>query len=83
MSNFNEKQLVAKTHEIHEEQITVRFDILKPQGAPQTGALIMHQLGFGVVTIIGMSLDEAQIGDIAMELMHNGFCTKAQVWVKM
>jgi len=43
----------------------------------------MHQLGFGVVTIIGMSLDEAQIGDIAMELMHNGFCTKAQVWVKM
>jgi hypothetical protein len=39
----------------------------------------MHQLGFGVVTIIGMSLDEAQIRDIAMELMHNGFCTKAQV----
>jgi hypothetical protein len=34
MSNFNEEQLVAKIHEIHEEQITVRFDIPKPQGAP-------------------------------------------------
>jgi len=34
-------------------------------------------LGFGVVTIIGMNPDEAQAGDIVVELMHNGFCTKA------
>jgi len=27
--------------------------------------------------------DEAQTNDIVVELMHNGFCTKAQVWVKM
>jgi hypothetical protein len=40
-------------------------------------------LGFGVVAIIGVSHDEAQAGDIAMELIHNGFCMRAQVWVKM
>jgi hypothetical protein len=27
--------------------------------------------------------DEAQTGDIVVELMHNEFRTKAQVWVKM
>jgi len=40
-------------------------------------------LGFDVVAIIGMSPDEAQVGDIVVELMHNEFCTRAQVWVKM
>jgi hypothetical protein len=40
-------------------------------------------LGFGVVAIIGMNPDEAQVGDIVVELMHNGFYMKAQVWVKM
>jgi len=40
-------------------------------------------LGFGVVAIIGRSLDEAQVGDIVVGVMHNGFCTRAQVWVKM
>jgi len=30
-----------------------------------------------------MNFDEAQIGDIVVELMHNGICTKAHVWVKM
>jgi hypothetical protein len=40
-------------------------------------------LGFGVVAIIGVSPDEAQSRDIIVELMHNGFCMKAQVWVKI
>jgi len=39
--------------------------------------LILHQLGFSVIIIIKVSLDEAQVGDIAVELMHNGFCTRA------
>ncbi len=43
----------------------------------------MRQLGFDVVTIIRVSPDEAQTGDIVVELMHNGFCIRAQVWVKM
>jgi hypothetical protein len=40
-------------------------------------------LGFGVVAIIGMSPNEAQARDIVVELMHNGFYTRALVWVKM
>jgi hypothetical protein len=83
MSNSNEEQLVAETQEIQEEQVTIRFDFPRIQGTPRTRALILHQLGFGVVTILGMSPDETQAGDIVVELMHNGFCTKAQVWVKM
>ncbi len=42
----------------------------------------MRQLGFGVVAIIGVSPDKAQAGDITVELMHNGFCMRAQVKVK-
>jgi hypothetical protein len=40
-------------------------------------------LGFGVVAIIGGSLDKAQVGDIVVGVMHSEFCTRAQVWVKM
>jgi hypothetical protein len=40
-------------------------------------------LGFGVVTIIGMNPNETQAENIVVELMHNEFCTRAQVWVKM
>jgi len=40
-------------------------------------------LGFGVVIIVGVNLDETQVGDIVVELVHNGFCTKAQIWMKM
>jgi hypothetical protein len=35
--------------------------------------LILHQLEFGVVGIIGMNLDETQVGNIVVELMHNAF----------
>ncbi len=45
--------------------------------------LILRQLGFNVVVIIGLSLDEAQARDIVVELMHNGFCIRAHFWVKM
>lgn len=45
--------------------------------------MILCQARFGIVTIVGISFDEAQIGDIVVELMHNGICTKAHVWVKM
>ncbi len=83
MTDSNEEQLIVETQEIHEEHIIIRFDVPKTQGAPQIVALILHQYRFDVVTIIGMSPNEAQAGDIVVDLMHNGFCTKAQVWVKM
>jgi hypothetical protein len=43
----------------------------------------LRQLGFGVIAIIGMSPNETQARDIVVKLMCNGFCTRAQVWVKM
>jgi hypothetical protein len=40
-------------------------------------------LGFGVVTVIGIDLNEAQIGDVVVEIVHNGFYTHVQVWLKL
>ncbi len=45
--------------------------------------MILCQARFGIVTIVGINFNEAQIGDIVVDLMHNGLCTKAHVWVKM
>jgi len=36
-------------------------------------------LGFGVVAIVEVSPDKTQAGDIAIELMHNRFYTRAQM----
>ncbi len=43
----------------------------------------MHFLGFGVVRIVGIDPDKALVGDIAVEVTHSGFYTRARVWVKV
>ncbi len=43
----------------------------------------MRFLGFGVVRLIGINLDDARVGDIAVEVTHNGFYTRAKVWLKV
>jgi hypothetical protein len=43
----------------------------------------MRSLGFGIVTFVGIDLDEAQVGDVVVEIAHNGFCTRTQVWLKL
>jgi hypothetical protein len=83
MFDSSEKQLDVEIHEIQEEHVIVRFDFPRTQEAPRIGALILRQLGFGVVAIIGVSPNEAQARDIDVELMHNRFCTREHVWVKM
>jgi len=45
--------------------------------------VILHFLGFGVVRLVGIDPDEARVGDIAVEVAHSGFYTRAQVWVKV
>jgi hypothetical protein len=77
MSNFNEGHLIVETQEIHEENITIRFDVPKTLWAPWIGTLISHYLEFGVISIIGVNPNETQTGDIVVELMHNKCCTKA------
>ncbi len=79
MSDTNDEQFVVESQEIQEEQIIIRLDFPRIQVTPQVRAVILRHLGFGVADIVGMSLDETQVGDIVVELVHNGFYTRAQV----
>jgi hypothetical protein len=45
--------------------------------------MILHLLGFGVVTFVGIDLDEAQVWDVAIEIIHNGFYTRVQISLKL
>jgi hypothetical protein len=65
------------TQEIHEQQLVNKFDFFIVQNEPQRGAIILCFLGFGVVRLVGIDLDEAQVGDIAIEVAHSGFYTRA------
>jgi hypothetical protein len=47
------------TWEIHEQQLVVKFDYPRGQVGPQIGALMLHLLGFGIVVLVGINLDEA------------------------
>jgi hypothetical protein len=82
-SSEHEIDLNNITHETHEQQLVVRFDYLRRQDEPQVGALILRILGFGIVVIVGVNSDEAQVGNVAMEIAHNGFYTCARVWMRI
>jgi hypothetical protein len=69
--------------EIREEYLVSRFDFFTVQNDLQRGAVILRFLGFGVVRSVGIDPDEAQIGDIDVEVVHNGFYTRARVWLKV
>jgi len=45
--------------------------------------VVLRLLGFGVVTIVGIDPEEARVGDIAVEVAHNGFYTRTEVWLKV
>jgi hypothetical protein len=45
--------------------------------------VILCFLGFGVVRLVGIDPNEARVGDIAVEMTHSGFYTRAQVWLKV
>jgi hypothetical protein len=71
------------TQEIREQQLVGRFDFLTVQNGPQIGAVILRFLGFGVVRLVGIDPDQARVGDIAVEVAHSGFYTRARVWLKV
>jgi hypothetical protein len=75
-----EKQLMQ---DVHEQRIISRFDYLTIQGRPQIGAVVLRFLGFGVITLVGIDPEEARIGDVAVEIGHSGFHTRAEVWLKV
>jgi hypothetical protein len=39
-------------------------------------------VGFGVVTVVGFNPAEAQVGDIAIKITHNGCMSRVRMWVK-
>jgi hypothetical protein len=45
--------------------------------------MILHSLGFGVVIFVAIDHDEAQVGDVVVEIIHNCFYTRAQIWLKL
>jgi hypothetical protein len=85
MSSSSGKEVLEEElmQEIRERQLVNRFDFLIGQNGPQRGAVVLRFLGFGVVTIVGIDLEQAQVGDIAIEVAHSGFYTRAQVWLKV
>jgi len=83
LSSGEEVPTKQVTQEILEQWLVRRFDFFNVQNRPQRGAAILRFLGNGVVRLVGTDLDEARVGDIAVEIAHSGFYTRAQVWVKV
>jgi hypothetical protein len=82
-SSGEEVPLVTVTQENHELNLVGRFDFFSVQNGPQRGAAIIRFLGFGVVSLVGIDPNAARIGDIAVEVAHSGFYTRARVWLKV
>jgi hypothetical protein len=71
------EELVRETHE---QGIVRRFDFYTTRGVvPPRGAMVLRSLGFGVITIVGIDPDQTRVGDIAIEIAHSGFYTRAEV----
>ncbi len=58
-SSVDEVGTYEVTQEIREQRIVIRFDHPRGQDGPQIGAIILCLLGFGIITFIGIDLDEA------------------------
>jgi hypothetical protein len=71
------------THESHEQQLVNRFNFFTIRDGPHIGVVILHFVGFGTVTLVGIDPEVARIGDIAVEIAHSGFHTRAEVWLRV
>jgi len=82
-SSGEEVPVEEVTQEVREQHLVGRFDFYTMQNGPQRGAVILRFLGFGVVSIVRIDPDQARVGDIIVEVIHTGFYTQAEVWVKV
>jgi hypothetical protein len=82
-SSADEISVEVLTQVTHEERIILSFDFYTNQGEPPRGAVVLCFLSFGVITIVRIDLKAVRIGDIAVEITHSGFHTRAEVWVKV
>jgi hypothetical protein len=85
MSSSNDAGVLVEpvTQENRELNLVRRFDFVTFQNGPQRGSVILHFLGFGVVSLVGIDPNKAKVGDIAVEVAHSGFYTRVQVWLKV
>jgi hypothetical protein len=81
-SSSNEDIPVELSQEIREQRIIRRFDFGIESYGPQRGAVILRAIRFGVVRIVGIEPSQARIGDLAVEVTHSGYFTRARVWLK-
>jgi hypothetical protein len=44
--------------------------------------MVLRLVGFRVVIVVGFNPAEAQVGNIAIKITHNGCVSKLKVWVK-
>jgi hypothetical protein len=82
-SSSNEDIPIELAQEIREHRIARRFDFSTLPEGPRRGAVILRALGFGVVRLVGIEPDQARTGDIAVEVTHSGYFTRARVWLKV
>jgi hypothetical protein len=82
-SSADEVGVEELTQEIREQQLVSRFNFLTTQCGPQRGAVVLRFLGFGVITLVGIDPEEARIRDVAVEIAHNGFHMRVEVWLKV
>jgi hypothetical protein len=84
MSSSSDEDIpVELAQEIREQRIVRRFDFGTVLDGPQRGAVILRSLGFGMVRVVGLEPDQARLGDIAVEVTHSGYFTRARVWLKV
>jgi len=82
-SSDNEDIPIGLAQEIRESRIVRRFNFSLVPESPHRGAVILRALGFGVVRLVDIDLDQARAGDIAVEVTHSGYFTRARVWLKV
>jgi hypothetical protein len=84
MSSSSDEDIpVELSQEIREQRVIRRFDFGTVLDGPRRGAIILRALGFGVVRLVGVEPDQARLGDIAVEVTHSGYFTRARVWLKI
>jgi hypothetical protein len=69
--------------DIREQQLVNRFDYFTIRDGTHRGVVVLRFVGFGTVTLVGIDPEVARIGDIAIEVAHSGFHTRAEVWLRV
>ncbi len=67
----------------YEKQIKQLFDYPLKSNGPKPSSTIFCILGFTSLRIIGINHTHAQIRDLTISIIHGGFFTHVQVWVKL